>query len=141
MDITDPGTYGNWVQNDFIGTNGTGSSALPNESSGVAIRSGATSNEIYNDVISANASNGVLITDSGTTDNVLSGDLIGLNAAGNAVVYAPNQVYSNNIGVYITNGSSFNTVAFSAISGNYTASRSTAGRRATRSRATTSGPA
>ena len=120
VDITDPGTYGNWVQNDFIGTNGTGSSALPNESSGVAIRSGATSNEIFNDVISANASNGVLITDTGTSENVLSGDLIGLNAADNAVVYAPNQVYSNNIGVYITNGASSNTVAFSAISGNYT---------------------
>lgn len=120
VDITDPGTYGNWVQNDFIGTNGSGSSALPNESSGVAIRSGATSNAIFNDVISANASNGVLITDPGTSGNVLSGNLIGLNAAGNAIVYAPNQVYSNNIGVYITNGASSNTVAFSAISGNYT---------------------
>jgi parallel beta-helix repeat protein len=120
VDITDPGTYGNWVQDDFIGTNGSGSSALPNESSGVAIRSGATSNEIYNDVISANASNGVLITDTGTSGNVLSGDLIGLNAAGNAIVYSPNQVYSNNIGVYITNGASSDTVAFSAISGNYT---------------------
>ena len=103
VDITDPGTYGNTVQNDFIGTNGSGSSALPNESSGVAIRSGAASNEIFNDVISADASNGVLITDPGTSGNVLRGDLIGLNAAGIAIVYAPNQVYSNNIGVYITN--------------------------------------
>lgn len=118
VDITDSGTYGNWVQNNFIGTNGSGSAALPNGSSGVAIRAGATSNAIFNDVISANGGDGVLITDPGTDDNVLSGDLIGTNVAGNAIVYAPNVAYSNIIGVYITGGASYNTVAFSAISGN-----------------------
>jgi titin len=117
--ITDSGTYGNWVENDYIGTNVSGSTTLSNGSSGVAIQNGATSNAIYYDVISGNPADGVLITDPGTSGNVVSGDLIGVNSAGNSIVLLPNLSYSNDVGVYITNGASSNTVSFSVISGNY----------------------
>ena len=117
--ISDSGTYGNWVEYDYIGTDYTGSVAIPNGGAGVAIQAGAVSNAIYYNVISGNTGDGVLITDSGTTNNVVVGDLIGVNASDNAIVHVSGLAYSNDDGVQITNGASYNTVSFSVISGNF----------------------
>ena len=72
--ITDSGTNGNVVEGDFIGTDYTGSIALPNSSNGVVIQNGAADNTIggttgtAGDVISGNDWEGVHIVGTGTTD-------------------------------------------------------------------------
>ena len=83
--ISDPGSTGNVVQNDFIGTDGTGESAWPNAFNGVDIVNGASYNTIggttanTRDVISGNANEGVLIFGS---HNTVAGDYIGVDASG-----------------------------------------------------------
>ena len=85
------GTTGNLIEGDDIGTNSTGSSAVPN-ASGVVIQNGATSNTIggttasSRDVISGNNWEGVHIGGSGTTGNAVRGDYIGVNAGGSAAL-------------------------------------------------------
>ena len=82
---TDNETSGNVVQGNYIGVSADGSTALGNAESGVGIYAGASDNTIggsvsgTGDLISANGSNGVYITDSGTTGNVVEGDFIGTN--------------------------------------------------------------
>lgn len=82
----------NRVSGNYIGTDPTGSAAIPNLQNGVAITDGAHSNAIGGDetgegnVISANSLNGVLVSGAGTNDNTISGNLIGLDAAGVAAL-------------------------------------------------------
>jgi hypothetical protein len=116
--LSDSGTDYNDVQYDFIGTDASGNYAVPNGTYGVIIQSGAYNNNIYNDVISANGSDGVFINGSGTNANFVVYDYIGLNAAGNAALFHPGQSYSNFVGVQISNGASGNYAAYDTISGN-----------------------
>ena len=107
---TDNETSGNVVQGNYIGVSADGSTALGNAESGVGIYAGASDNTIggsvsgTGDLISANGSNGVYITDSGTTGNVVEGDFIGTNWS--ATMPLPNA--SN--GVVIQNGAADNTI-------------------------------
>ena len=108
--MSDPGTSGNVVEGDYIGTDLTGGKALANGLDGVLIVGGATSNTVggttaaARDVISGNASVGVYIMGSSTSDNVVEGDYIGTSAAGTAAV--PNAIN----GVDIVSGATSNTV-------------------------------
>jgi titin len=117
--IVDSGTTGNVVAGNYIGispiipSDGYHATQLPgplgNGQSGVAIFAGASDNTVggtatgSGNVISANDSNGVYISDSGTTDNVVAGDLIGTDSSGSYSV-------PNHVGVLIQNGAAQNTI-------------------------------
>ncbi len=104
------GTSDNVVEGDFIGTEVTGTKALPNGQSGVQIVDGATCNTVGGtaaaaiDLISGNAGAGVFIFAQGTSDNVVEGDLVGTSAAGTAAVA------NGANGVEIASGATANTV-------------------------------
>ena len=123
--ITDPGTGLNKVQGNLIGTDATGSTALPNHNNGIDILQGATNNTVggttagARNVVSGNAFEGVLINDPGTSKNVVEGDYIGTDRTG--TVALPNGAD----GVYLGNGATGNLVGglpnnapYNVISGN-----------------------
>ena len=83
--INGPGTTGNVIQNNYIGTDSTGASARPNASAGI-VAAWVGSNTIggavsgVGNIISGNSKAGIwLVT---TTNFVIQGNYIGLNAAG-----------------------------------------------------------
>ncbi len=82
VNLGDIGTSANVVEGDFIGTDPTGSFALPNQN-GVLVQNGASGNTIggtstaARDVISGNYGDGVHIVN-GATANVVEGDYIGV---------------------------------------------------------------
>ena len=73
----------------YVGTNASGTKAIPNNNSGVAIRQahhntiGGTSYGSRN-VISGNGTNGIVVNGSGANYNTILGNYIGTNAAGTA---------------------------------------------------------
>ncbi|MHB8646480.1 MAG: beta strand repeat-containing protein [Thermomicrobiales bacterium] len=121
--VTVDGSQGTSVSNvilgNFIGTNPTGTAAVPN-GFGVYIAA-ADGNTVggsaagAGNVISGNTSNGVTIDAHRSTDgsvgsaqfNVVQGNFIGTNAAGTAAL-------GNGLGVYVTSGKS-NTIATNVI--------------------------
>lgn len=108
--ILDASTGGHTIECNYIGTGLTGNASQPNEASGIGLE-GADSNIIRNNLISANAVGGILI--SGTsTDNTIFDNIIGLNSSG--TVDLGNTVN----GVGIIDGSSSNTIRDNVISGN-----------------------
>jgi hypothetical protein len=115
--IAGPGTSGNTLAGDFIGTNPAGSGALAN-STGVLIEAGASKNLLggtsagARNLISGNANAGVWIFGSGTSRNVVAGNFIGTTAAGSGPL-------ANSVGVLVEFGASANTIgARNLISGN-----------------------
>ncbi len=97
------------VEGDYIGVDASGTVALGNGASGVAILAGASDNTIggtpgTGDVISGNVGNGVYISDSGTTGNVVENAFIGTDATGS---YA---LGNGQDGVTIRSGATNNTV-------------------------------
>ena len=90
--LSDAGTSGNTVAGNLIGTDHTGTLAIPNYA-GVEIDGGATGNLIgtngdgvsdalERNIISGNFQVGVWITGAGTSNNVVAGDYIGTNSTG-----------------------------------------------------------
>jgi CSLREA domain-containing protein len=102
VEIFDPGTTGNTLQGNYIGTDLSGNIALPNISSGVWI-SDAESNLIAGNVISGNGSSGIGIWGIGSTGNVIRGNLIGTNADGTAPL-------PNNDGIWMGGEANNNTI-------------------------------
>ena len=130
--ITDAGTNGNTVANNFIGTNVTGTYPVPNTDNGVDIVFGAQNNTLggttaaARNVISGNLHEGVLIGFAGTSNNVVEGNFIGTDVTGKNLLTSDQQldgVYvglgagSNTIGGQNPVGA-FNTAAWNVISGN-----------------------
>ena len=115
--IEGTGATGNIVSGCYIGTNATGTTAMPNTFPGIEIVGGAHSNTIggttaaARNLISGNAHIGVSIHDSGSTTNVVEGNYIGLNATGTAAL--PN-AYA---GVEIFGGATNNTIGSSSNAG------------------------
>ncbi len=78
----------NRIIGNYIGTNITGTSALPNLSSGVALYSGASGTTIGGEeqgegnLISGNEDSGIYIYGEGTDDNLISGNWIGTDVTG-----------------------------------------------------------
>ena len=118
VQITGSGTSGNLIEGDYVGTDATGSAALPNHV-GIQIDTAAVSNTIGGltatpgagdgNVISGNAGDGVNLTGSAaqpTASNVIEGNYIGLNAAGSASI-------PNAVGVY-DSGAQGNTIGGTA---------------------------
>jgi titin len=115
--LQDPGTSGNMVQGNFIGTNAAGTGALPN-GTGVLITIGATNNIVgLGNVISGNTSSGVRISGAGTSGNIVRASFIGTDKTGLAPL-------ANGGGVSIESGAANNTIggtvatARNVISGN-----------------------
>ena len=110
LSIHDSGTNNNLVRANFIGTNRTGTAAIPNAYQGIEIFGGAQNNAIggttagARNVISGNTFQGVSVLEAGTNGNLIQGNYIGLNAAGTAAL--PN----NAAGVTIVGGAQNNTI-------------------------------
>jgi hypothetical protein len=87
VDITGSGTTGTVVEGNYIGTDITGTQAIGNRN-GVVLSFGASGNTIGGNVagagnlISGNASDGIVITDAGTNSNVVEGNYVGTDATG-----------------------------------------------------------
>ena len=110
--ISDAGTNFNVVQNDFIGTNVTGTYPVPNTNNGVDIVYGATNNTIggttaaARNLISGNLHEGVLIGFAGTANNVVEGNFIGTDVTGKNFLASSQQID----GVYVGLGAGSNTI-------------------------------
>ena len=110
LSIHDSGTNNNLVRANFIGTNRTGTAAIPNADQGIEIFGGAQNNTIggttagSRNVISGNTFEGLALFEAGTNGNLVQGNYIGLNATGTAAL--PN----NAAGVMIVEGAQNNTI-------------------------------
>jgi CSLREA domain-containing protein len=108
--IVDPGSNGNVMQGNFIGTDVTGSVDLGNSSVGVIIGAGASDNVVggtqasTRNIISGNDSAGVHIDTASSTGNLVQGNYIGTDITG---TLALGNVYE---GVFIGGGTSKNGV-------------------------------
>ncbi|MDQ3815756.1 MAG: hypothetical protein M3347_17730 [Armatimonadota bacterium] len=86
------GTKNNKVQGNFIGTDATGTAAVPNQGGGIHAHGLATGNLIggteagARNVISGNKGAGIWISEAGTENNTVQGNYIGINAAGTAAL-------------------------------------------------------
>ena len=100
--ISDSGTDGNDVEGNDIGTDSTGTKAVPNGASGVYVHSGASLNLITNqNVIDYNAQYGVL-TDGGQT--LVSGNSIYQNAGGGIGFTSPGPIPAPVLTTLVTAG-------------------------------------
>ena len=92
VNISGAGTTANLIAGNQIGSEITGSTALPNGRNGVQITNGAATNTIGGtnvdalNQISGNIKNGVLIKGSGATNNLIIGNNIGTDLAGTAAL-------------------------------------------------------
>ncbi len=123
VELGGTGTSGNVVEGDYIGTDVSGTVAVPNAQVGIEIDSGASGNTIggtttgASNVISGNAGVGIYLRDLDTTDNVVEGNDIGTDWTGTIPV-------PNGDGVFFAVGASNNTIggttagARNVISGN-----------------------
>ena len=99
--ITGTGTNGNTVEEDYLGTDATGTVAVPLPSPpalpgsahvstyqayGVVIAGGAAHNTLSDDVVSGNGTAGVYITGASTSWNVVAGDFVGTTYTGKSVL-------------------------------------------------------
>ncbi len=100
---------GNAVEGDYIGTDVTGTLALPNFN-GVLLDTGASGNTIggssalARNIISGNADDGVVIDATGTGNNLVAGNYIGLGPDGTTAVGNALE------GVFVVNSGTGNTI-------------------------------
>jgi len=82
---------GHIIQGNFIGTNATGTAAIPNGHAGVLLVNGAFENVVggaasgARNVVSGNNGNGIQVAE-GSTKNLVQGNYVGTNAAGTAAI-------------------------------------------------------
>ncbi len=136
--LQDPGTTGNHIHGNFIGTDITGSQALGNRLGGVILIRGASNNLIgggvqgQGNLLSGNEFPGVTLMLAGTSHNRVQGNLIGTDALGTA------SLGNVGYGVFILDGASNNTVggetiatgntiAFNSVYGIYVSGEQTLG--------------
>ena len=108
--LTDPGTSGNFIEGNFIGTDTTGTSPLPNHYDGIYILGAASANSIggataaARNVISGNNGSGLQILGAGTAGNFIQGNYIGTDATG------ANSLANGGEGIYLHDGASGNFI-------------------------------
>jgi parallel beta-helix repeat protein len=106
--VTGGGTNDNILVGNLIGTDISGTSAVPNDS-GVSIFSGASNNRIggtnlgEGNLISGNIDSGVLILDFGTDGNILLGNKVGTDMSGTSAL-------PNYLGVSVGLGAAYTQV-------------------------------
>jgi hypothetical protein len=109
VSVLSPGTTGNQVGGNFVGTNAAGTAALAN-GLGVWVLGGATANTVggsaaaAGNVLSGNGTYGVEIDGPGTTGNLALGNTVGLTAGGTA------KLANGSSGVLLATGANGNTV-------------------------------
>jgi len=91
----------NSIVGNYIGTDSSGTAAMPNRTSGLHIASNSSDNLIQNNVISGNSGTGLHI--SGSSGNIVEGNFIGTDITGT-------QTLSNSLGISISLGSSGNMI-------------------------------
>ena len=102
------GASWNLIEGNFIGTDASGTSAVPNGWTGLTIFSGAASNTIggtslgTRNILSGNSTYGLVVSDPGTSENLIEGNYFGLSTSGTAPL-------PNYTGVLITSGATSNT--------------------------------
>src|SRR5262249_34217578 len=112
--ITGTGATGNWIYGNFLGTDPTGTQALPNNA-GVEIDAGAahdlvgTNGDGVNDaaernLLSGDLFAGVWITGQGTSNNAVAGNFIGTDITGLAAVNNGTQPVTGSLGVVFGGG-------------------------------------
>jgi hypothetical protein len=115
VDVEGPGTSGNVVLGNRIGTDAGGATALGNGADGVFLGLAATANTVggtaagAGNVISGNTSNGVFFSDLGATKNAVLGNLIGTDGTG------AGRVGNGHDGVLISFGAAGETVGGNVI--------------------------
>jgi hypothetical protein len=104
------GATANVVEGNLLGTDSTGTSALPNRAFGLLLDGGASDNLVARNVISGNAENGVVLGEfASVTGNRVEGNDIGTDASGAAAL-------ANGLnGVAIGHGSNANSVERNSI--------------------------
>jgi len=108
-------TPGDTIQGNYIGTDVSGSNALPNELNGVSVSTPNKDNTIGGtvagaaNVISANRGNGIVMD---STGNTVEGNLIGLKANGTGSLGNGNPTFNSGSGVFVN--SSNNTIGGTA---------------------------
>jgi hypothetical protein len=75
----------NLIENNYIGTDPTGTAARPNATNGIGVQD-APNTRILNNLVSGNANDGIIILNANATANVVQGNIVGLNAAGTAAL-------------------------------------------------------
>jgi parallel beta-helix repeat protein len=117
---------GNDVQGNFVGTDATGTVALPNGQHGVQISelvNGATNNRIgapdtsadatspgARNVISGNEFAGIRISGAGSTGNAIEGNFVGADAAGTAAIPNGTNLATNSAGINIDSSAAGNRI-------------------------------
>jgi parallel beta-helix repeat protein len=103
------GGHSNVIQNNIIGTDVSGVTAIPN-GAGIALLSGAAGNNITTNVISGNTDAGVLLMGTTTTGNIVQGNEIGIFG---------NTTFANHDGILLAAGAHGNMIGNgNIISGN-----------------------
>ncbi len=77
--LAGPDSHNNTVMGNYIGTDASGTGALPNTNNGVAIQEGAASNTVTGNVIAHNSDYGVMVDGSDSTGNTISHNSITAN--------------------------------------------------------------
>lgn len=104
INITKSNSDSNQVIGNFVGTDITGSIAIPNEGGGIVLNSGSTFSTIggqsegERNLISGNMKSGILIRGVGTKHNQVIGNLIGVAADGSTPLQ--NEEHGVNVGYY-----------------------------------------
>jgi parallel beta-helix repeat protein len=102
--------HDNRIAGNYIGTDASGTAAVPNQYDGIGITGGSTLNSVggsnpgEGNLISGNGQYGVRIRDTGTTNNTVSGNAIGTDVTGTAALA------NGSGGVSIADGAEYNTI-------------------------------
>jgi titin len=118
--MSDTNTTDNVILGNYIGTDASGSLAVPNGLGGIGIFYNGVGHVIGGtnadgrNVISGNGGAGIWLSGTGVSNNIVGGNLIGLNAAGTAGV---SNAYGT--GVIVAGGASGNAILNNVISSNY----------------------
>jgi VCBS repeat-containing protein len=97
----------NIIENNWVGIDATGA-ARPNADNGILITDAASNNIIRNNVVSGNATAGIVIRNTGSDNNVVEGNLIGVSVDGST------SVGNATSGIEISDGASNNRIGTNA---------------------------
>ena len=101
--IDNPGTMSNTVAGNYVGTDATGSYAIPNQAEGISLWDSSSHTSIRNNLASGNGSSGIGLTN-GSSYNTVIGNYIGTNVSGTAAIS------NTKNGVLIAEGAQYNVI-------------------------------
>ncbi len=101
--VENPGGEYNTISGNFVGTDATGSYAIPNLGEGVALEGGSSGVDIRNNLVSGNVDSGIAVLD-GSSSITITGNYVGVDASGTFSI--PNDY----CGVLLGEGATHNTI-------------------------------